>query len=125
MAVITKFFIVRDGVELDKIFTDKKEAEGYDKMLDAADNLAGIIKQAELPEKLSADTIRQVAICLAKQAPEVTKILRGVKPVVAKPTTPAKPKGDTTPEQTKSETKQTTGASKKPGSKPKTGSKAK
>lgn len=125
MAVITKFFIVRDGVELDKVFTDKKEAEGYDKMLDAADNLAGIIKQAKLPEKLSADTIQQVAICLAKQAPEVTKILKGFKPVAAKPTTPEKPKVDAAFEQAKSETKQPAGASKKSGRKPKTDLKAK
>jgi hypothetical protein len=35
MAVITKFFVVRDGVELDKVFSEKKDAETYDKMLDA------------------------------------------------------------------------------------------
>ena len=36
MAVITKYVVVRDGVELDREFLVKKEADAYDKMLDAA-----------------------------------------------------------------------------------------
>ncbi len=80
MAVITKFIVVRNGVELDKVFEIKKEAEAYDKMLDAAENLAAFIKQSDLPIDLDAKTIDAVAICLAKNAPEVNKILKGVKP---------------------------------------------
>lgn len=38
MAVITKFVVVREGVEK-MTFTSKKEADAYDKMLDIADNL--------------------------------------------------------------------------------------
>ena len=33
MAVITKYVVVRNGVELDKEFLVKKEADAYDKML--------------------------------------------------------------------------------------------
>jgi dsDNA-binding SOS-regulon protein len=72
--------VVRNGVELDKVFEVKKEAEAYDKMLDAADNLAAFIKQSDLQVDLDAKTIETVAICLAKNAPEVNKILKGVKP---------------------------------------------
>jgi uncharacterized protein len=80
MAVITKFIVVRNGVELDKVFEIKKEAEAYDQMLDAADNLANLIKQSDLRVDLDAKTIDEVAICLAKNAPEVNQILKGVKP---------------------------------------------
>jgi dsDNA-binding SOS-regulon protein len=94
MAVITKFIVVRDGVELDKVFEIKKEAEAYDKMLDAAEELASLIKQSDLRVALDAKTIGEVAICLAKNAPEVTRILKGVKPYAPPAETeerPAKP----------------------------------
>jgi uncharacterized protein len=80
MAVITRFIVVRNGVELDKAFEIKKEAEAYDKMLDAAENLAAFIKQSDLKVDLDAKTIDEIAICLAKNAPEVNNILKGVKP---------------------------------------------
>jgi dsDNA-binding SOS-regulon protein len=89
MAVITRFIVVRNGVELDKVFKVKKEADAYDKMLDAADNLAAFIKQSDLQVELDTKTIEEVAICLAKNAPEVNKILKGVKPYV-----PAAPASD-------------------------------
>lgn len=82
MAVITRFIVVRNGVELDKVFEVKKEADAYDKMLDAADNLAAFIKQSDLQVDLDTKTIEEVAICLAQNAPEVNKILKGVKPYV-------------------------------------------
>lgn len=80
MAVITRFIVVRNGVELDKVFEIKKEADAYDKMLDAAENLAAFIKRSDLQIGLDEKTIDEVAICLAKNAPEVNKILKGVKP---------------------------------------------
>ena len=92
MAVITRFIVVRNGVELDKEFEVKKEAEAYDKMLDAADNLAAFIKQSNLKVELDPKAIEDVAICLAKNAPEVNRILKGVKPYV--PATPAAEKAD-------------------------------
>lgn len=80
MAVITKFVVVRNGVELDKEFPVKREAEAYDKMLDAADNLAAMIKDAGLDIDLAPATIDAVAVYLAQNGPQVSRILRGVKP---------------------------------------------
>ena len=48
MAVITRYVVVRNGIELDQVFTVKREAEAYDKMLDAADRLAAFIKSRDL-----------------------------------------------------------------------------
>jgi dsDNA-binding SOS-regulon protein len=112
MAVITRFIVVRNGVELDNVFEEKKEADAYDKMLDAADSLAAFIKQSDLQVDLDATTIEQVAICLAKNAPEVNKILRGVKPYV--PAAPAAKKVETPAETAPVKEKKT------PGRKPKT-----
>jgi dsDNA-binding SOS-regulon protein len=95
MAVITKYVVVRNGVELDKEFRVKKEAEAYDKMLDAAENLAAFIKAGELSIDLDEDTIDSLSVFLAKNAPEVTRILKGLKPVVpAAPKTDDQPTGD-------------------------------
>ncbi len=81
MAVITKYFIVRNGVELDKVFEDKKEADAYDNMLDAAEKLAGLIRQGDLDIDLDDKIVDEISIFLAKNGPAVTKILKGVKPL--------------------------------------------
>ena len=94
MAVITRFIVVRSGVELDKVFDVKKEADAYDKMLDAAENLAAFIKKSDLQIDLDAQTVEAISICLAKNAPEVTNILRGIKliaPTAAKIEKPVDP----------------------------------
>jgi len=85
MAVITKFFVVRDGVELDIVFSVKKDAEAYDKMLDAAEQLAEFIKKGELECKLDDESINAISVFLAKNGPEVTKILKTVKPLTKTP----------------------------------------
>ena len=87
MAVITKFFVVRNGLELDKVFTEKKDAEAYDKMLDAAEQLAEFIKKGELECGLDDESINEISVFLAKNGPEVTRILKTVKPI-------AKPRGN-------------------------------
>ena len=83
MAVITKYIVVRNGVELDQVFDVKKEAEAYDKMLDAADNLAVLIKTSGINIDIDEETIDEISIFLAKNGQEVTKILKGIKPVVS------------------------------------------
>ncbi len=91
MAVITKFVVVRNGVELDNEFLVKKEAEAYDKMLDAAENLAAFIRDGDLKVALEAGIIDAIAVFLAKNGPEVTRILKGLKPIrpaLEKPTEP-------------------------------------
>ena len=82
MAVITKFVVVRNGVELEREFLVKKEAEAYDKMLDAAENLAAYIKEAGLEIGLDGKAIDAISVFLAKNGPEVTRILKGLKPHV-------------------------------------------
>lgn len=81
MAVITRYVVVRNGVELDQVFTVKKEAEAYDKMLDAADQLAAFIKSSALDVPVEDQTIDAISIILAQNAPEVVKILKGIKPI--------------------------------------------
>lgn len=83
MAVITKYVVVRQGVELDREFRVKKEADAYDKMLDAAETLAAYIKEAGLEIEVAGETIDAIAVFLAKNGPDVTRILKGLKP--AKP----------------------------------------
>jgi hypothetical protein len=85
MAVVTKYVVVRNGVELDKPFIDRKTAEAYDKMLDAADNLAAYIKNAGLEINLDGRTIDALAVFLAQNGPEVTRILKGLQPVASSP----------------------------------------
>ncbi len=93
MAVITKYVVVRNGVELDQEFLVKKDAEAYDKMLDAAENLAAFIKDGELSIHLDDEAIDTLSVFLAKNGPEVTRILKGIKPL-----TPTTPKTDVTSE---------------------------
>ena len=79
MAVITKYVVVRNGVELERVFDVRKEAEAYDNMLDAAENLAKLIRESKIfnDEKIVED----ISVFLAQNAGEVTKILKGVKPL--------------------------------------------
>lgn len=79
MAVITRYIVVRNGVELDQVFEDKKEAEAYDSMLDAAEQLTLLIEQGNLPIETNRPAIEAIAVCLAQNSSEVLRILKGVK----------------------------------------------
>ena len=114
MAVITKFFVVRNGVEIDKVFELKKDAEAYDKMLDAAENLSELIKGSDIDIDIDDNTINDISVFLAKKAPEVIQILKGVKPV-SSPVPKDTPEPD---EKQKAKTDESKQESKK-GSKPK------
>ena len=92
MAVITKYVVVRNGVELDKEFLVKKDADAYDKMLDAAENLAAFIKEGDLSIDLDEDTIDALSVFLAKNGPDITRILKGIKPVKPTSSQPASSK---------------------------------
>ena len=78
MAVITKYVVVRNGVELDLVFEIKKEADAYDKMLDAADNLSRFIRESDLEIDLDDKIIDGISVLLSKNGPEVMKILKGI-----------------------------------------------
>ena len=64
-------------------------------MLDTAENLAVFIKKSDLQVDLDTKTMEEISIYLAKNAPEVTSILRGIKPItpaaakIEKPADPA------------------------------------
>jgi uncharacterized protein len=113
MAVITRFIVVRNGVELDKVFDIKKEADAYDKMLDAAENLAVFIKKGDLQIDLDAKTVEEISIYLAKNAPEVTNILRGIKPTTRSDAKIEKPADPTPVEDKKTTVKKTKPKQKK------------
>jgi len=81
MSVITRFIVVRNGVELEKTFNDKKEAEAYDALLDASQEIAELIKQGDLQIDVDPKAIDAIAIFLAQNAPAVTKILKAVRPL--------------------------------------------
>ncbi len=81
MAIITRYVVVRNGVELDRIFEVKKEAEAYDRLLDAADGLSALIKSASFESRLTDEDIDEISVFLATNGPEVIRILKGVRPL--------------------------------------------
>jgi uncharacterized protein len=119
VSVITKYIVVRDGVELDRAFADKKEAEAFDKMLDAAQDLAALIKQGELQINIDDRTIEEISVYLAKNAPAVATILKSVKPF--KPVSVSVEKGSPVEKEPVAENK----VVREPKSKPKGKSRAK
>ncbi|MCG9755555.1 YebG family protein [Shewanella insulae] len=74
MAVITKFVVVREGVEK-MTFTSKKEADAYDKMLDIADNLLPFIEQVDLG--LDENALEQLCFYMAENKDQLMGLLKG------------------------------------------------
>ena len=74
MAVVTKFVVVREGVEK-MTFTSKKEADAYDKMLDIADNLIPFLTNPELG--LEDNDIEKIGFYLAQNKDELQSLLKG------------------------------------------------
>ena len=81
MAVIVKYVVVRDNVELEQTFTDKKEAEAYDKLLDAAEEIGALIRQGEFSTTVDDKVMDDISLHLAKHASAVLQILKPVKPM--------------------------------------------
>lgn len=106
MAVIAKYVVVRNGVELEPAFTNKKEAEAYDSMLDAAEGLATLIEQGNLQIDVDPQTIEAISVHLAKNAPAVMQILKPVKPFKPTPGDTPKTKPQTEPGQEKDRAKE-------------------
>ncbi|MBS3798872.1 YebG family protein [Pseudoalteromonas sp. BDTF-M6] len=77
MAVVVKYVVERDGVER-MTFTSKKEADAYDKMLDIAENLEGLLANADVP--LSEQQVESLALQIAKQKEDFMQVLKGAKP---------------------------------------------
>ncbi|GGW78235.1 YebG family protein [Alteromonas halophila] len=74
MAITTQYVVTHKGVEK-LVTTDKKEADQYDKMLDAADNLATFIEAKGIA--LDENTAEELSILLAKNKDKVGKIFKG------------------------------------------------
>ncbi|GEA08661.1 hypothetical protein KUL42_34220 [Alteromonas sp. KUL42] len=74
MAITTQYVVSHKGVEK-LVTTDKKEADQYDKMLDAADNLAEYISAKGI--KMDDGAIEELTIMLAKNKDKISKIFKG------------------------------------------------
>ncbi|QFU23107.1 YebG family protein [Shewanella eurypsychrophilus] len=77
MAVVTKFVVVREGVEK-MTFTSKKEADAYDKMLDIADNLTPFLTESDL--ELDDGTCEKISFFLAQNKEKLLSLLKGMAP---------------------------------------------
>lgn len=74
MAVEVHYVVVRNGEEKMK-FTNKKEADAYDKMLDLADSLGEWLQQA--PVTLEEDQREGLGFFLAEHKETLLQLLRG------------------------------------------------
>ena len=74
MAVVTKFVVVREGVEK-MTFTSKKEADAYDKMLDISDNLTPFIIESEL--EIDEAICEKLSFYLAQNKEQLLNLLKG------------------------------------------------
>lgn len=74
MAITVQYVVSHKGVEK-LVTTDKKEADQYDKMLDAADNIATYIGAKGI--KLDEEVIEDLSVMLAKNKDALTKLLKG------------------------------------------------
>jgi len=74
MAITTQYVVTHKGVEK-FVTTDKKEADQYDKMLDAADNLAEYIQAKGI--KIEDSLIEELTIMLSKNKDKINKIFKG------------------------------------------------
>ena len=74
MAITTQYVVTHKGVE--KLVTaDKKEGDQYDKMLDAADNLAQYIHAKGIG--LDDSALEELSILLSKNKDKISKIFKG------------------------------------------------
>lgn len=76
MAVEIKYVVVRNGEEK-MTFATKKEADAYDRMLDLADALTGLLQQG--PVALEEPQQEALALYLAQQKDRLLQVLRGGK----------------------------------------------
>jgi dsDNA-binding SOS-regulon protein len=91
MAVIVKYVVVRDGKE-DMIFTTKKEADAYDKMLDIAEQLHDFILTSEID--IGADQLDDLTFFMAQHRDQIGSILKGIAPDATKKDRASKAKSE-------------------------------
>ena len=76
MAVEARFVVVRGGVEME-MFTDKKAADQYDRMLDMAEALSTLVAASSV--EMSEADCEELGIYLAKNRDEVLYALQAKK----------------------------------------------
>ncbi|MGD8591974.1 MAG: YebG family protein [Gammaproteobacteria bacterium] len=103
MAVIVQYIVERNGIQK-MTYTDKKEAEEYDKQLEIAENLFVLLETAGVA--ISEEQLDQISFFLAQNKDQAVSILKGTKTKAdaGEKTKPAKAKTDTKTE-TKTEVK--------------------
>jgi dsDNA-binding SOS-regulon protein len=75
MAVVIQYVVVRNGVQK-MVFTTKKEADAYDRMLDVAEGLFDFMKTAGLD--INDKALEDLAYFMAENSDRVTSILKAV-----------------------------------------------
>lgn len=76
MSVEIKYVVVRENKEV-MTFTDKKEADAYDKMLDISEELMSYIEE-KYPD-LKEEQLEGLCVVLAKNKDDIGKLLKGTK----------------------------------------------
>lgn len=94
MAVEIKYVVVRNGEEK-MTFVSKKEADAYDKMLDMADELSGLLQQG--PVSLDENQCEALALYLAQQRELLSQILKGGKGAESTATASPRPRKSDAP----------------------------
>lgn len=89
MAVIVQYIVERNGTQK-MTFTDKKEAEEYDKQLEISENLFVLLETSGV--EIGEEQLDQISFFLAKNKDQAVSILKGTKPKAADNATPAKAK---------------------------------
>lgn len=74
MAVIVKYVVVRDGKD-DVMFSTKKEADAYDRMLDIAERLWAFLQTSQVA--IEPDQLEALAFFMAQHSEQVSRLLRG------------------------------------------------
>jgi dsDNA-binding SOS-regulon protein len=112
MAVITKYVVVRDGKD-DMIFSTKKEADAYDKMLDIAERLHAFLRASEID--IATDTLDDLTFFMAQHREQIGTLLKGGKlKAPAASVQPATVSPDQGQELSVPETKETKGSKASP-----------
>ena len=117
MAVIVQYIVERNGIQK-MTYTDKKEAEEYDKQLEISENLFVLLETAGVA--ISEEQLDQISFFLAKNKEETISILKGSKSKAnaVEKTKPAKAKTEVKTEAKKPESGESkTTPNKQPNSK--------
>lgn len=77
MSVEVRYHVIREGKEV-AVYTNKKEADAHDKMLDIAAELAEFISQAK-KINIAEDVLEELCIYLSKNRDHVFRLLKGIR----------------------------------------------